>query len=69
MRPRSEGGSEDERVELSIPPLDLLLLLVFFGNRGVSGEESENAELCFNVQAGHGEGAEEEGGRVQGEDR
>ena len=60
VRPGSEGGCEDERVEFSIPPLDFLRLLLFFGDRRVLSEESENAEFRLDVQTGHGEDAEDE---------
>lgn len=60
MRPGSEGGSEDERVEFTIPFLDLLRLLLFIGNRRVLSEKCENAEFCLDVQTGHGEDAEGE---------
>ena len=72
MRSRSEGSGENERVEFSIPPLNLLRLLWCFGDRGVLSEESENAEFCLDVQIRHGEGAEDErkqakkGERVRG---
>jgi hypothetical protein len=49
MRTGSEDGGENERVELSIPPLDLLRLRLFVGDRRVLGDESEDAEFGFDV--------------------
>ena len=64
----SEGGGEDERVEFSIPPSDLLRLLLFFCDRRVSSEESENLEFCFNVRAEHdGDGRGKREGETEGE--
>jgi hypothetical protein len=49
MRSGSKDGSENERIELSIPPLDLLRLRLFVGDRGVLRDESEDAEFGFDV--------------------
>lgn len=69
MRSGSEGGGEDERVEFRVPPLDLLRLLVFFGDRGILGEESENVEFCLDVRAGHDvDGKDKREGEKMGED-
>ena len=68
MRTRSKGGGEDERVEFSIPSLDLFRLLLSFWDWGVLGEESENPEFCFDVRVGHGEDGKDkkEGGKEGG---
>ena len=66
MGSRSEGCSEDEGVEFTIPPLDLLRLLRFFGNQSVLGEESKNTKFRLNVKAGHGEDAEDEREETKG---
>ena len=68
MRSRSEGGGENKRVEFRIPPLDLLHLLLFFGNRRVLGEESEDFEFWLDVRTGHGgSGKDEREGGKKGE--
>ena len=66
MRPRSESSGEDERVEFSIPPLDLFRRLLFCENRRVFGEESEDFEFCLDVRTGHGGSGkdEREGGKT-----